>query len=191
MPQHPSNPAANPSGGEAPPGSALPIEAFYEDARDLEPEAFQAKHGNGFLLVTAPGVVGPQGTSGTEMLLDEEDDPNARTASLAVVVYPLRQRDRSTGHLVTLGRDPKHDVVIPDVSVSRFHAFAKPGPDGAFLLQDAGSSNGTTVNGASVLARGAGPPTPLKPGDTVKLGRMESTFTGAKALQEFALQIGG
>jgi pSer/pThr/pTyr-binding forkhead associated (FHA) protein len=105
-----------------------------------------------------------------------------------VVVYPMRSRDASKGPIVTLGRDAKQDVVIPDMSVSRFHAFAKPGPDGALLLQDAGSTNGTTVNGQSVLTAGAGPARRLAPGDNVRLGHIELTFTDARALREFAIQ---
>jgi pSer/pThr/pTyr-binding forkhead associated (FHA) protein len=89
---------------------------------------------------------------------------------------------------VTIGRETRHDVVIPGPSVSRFHAFAKPSPDGSFLLQDMGSTNGTTVNAVSVPARGGGSPSPLKPGDTVRFGQVEFTFTDARALQEYALQ---
>ena len=104
------------------------------------------------------------------------------------MVYPLRSRDPAKGPIVTLGRESRQDVVIPDMSVSRFHAFAKPGPDGALVLQDAGSTNGTTVNGESVLTTGAGPPRRLKPGDNVRLGHIELTFTDARSLREFVLQ---
>jgi hypothetical protein len=178
------------SGGQAPYGTALAIEELHGDAK-LAPEEFEAMYGNGFLLVTAAGLESSKGTT-TQLLLDGVDeDPGAHTAGLAVVVYPLRQRDILGGHLVTIGREATHDIVIPDPSVSRFHAFAKQGEDGGFLLQDAGSTNGTSVNGASVPARGAGPPTRLKPGDTVRLGQLESTFTDARALREFVLQAGG
>ena len=47
------------------------------------------------------------------------------------------------------------------------------------------------MNGASVPPRGAGPPTPLKPGDNVRLGQVEFTFTDARALREFVLKMGG
>jgi hypothetical protein len=47
------------------------------------------------------------------------------------------------------------------------------------------------VNGVSVPARGAGPPKPVKPGDTVKFGQVEFTFTDARALREYALQAAG
>ncbi len=138
--------AASGGGGQASFGTALTIEEIHGDAQ-LGPEEFEAKYGNGFLLVTAAGLESQKGTT-TQLLLDGVDeDPAAHTAGLAVVVYPLRQRDILGGHLVTIGREQTHDIVIPDPSVSRFHAFAKQGEDGGFLLQDAGSTNGTTVNG--------------------------------------------
>jgi hypothetical protein len=176
--------------GEGSLGSAIPIESLAPDARSLTPDAFAARHGNGFLLFTAKRLDGPESTNSTQLMLDDGRDeaPDGRTANLAVVVYPMRSRDPSKGPIVTLGRETKQDVVIPDMSVSRFHAFAKPGPDGGFLLQDAGSTNGTTVNGESVLTAGAGPARRLKPGDNVRLGHVELTYTDAKALRDFAIQ---
>ena len=169
-------------------GTALPVEAFAEDARRLDPEAFAAVHGTGFLMVMAAAVSG-SGSNSTRLLLDGVDeDPDARTAELSVVIYPLRPRKDEPGHLVTIGRDGRHDVVIPDPSVSRSHAFAKHTEDGTCLIQDMGSTNGTTVNGTSVAARGAGEPMPVKPGDTIRCGQVKFTFSDARALREFALQ---
>jgi pSer/pThr/pTyr-binding forkhead associated (FHA) protein len=175
--------------GEARPGSALPLQAFENDARSLAADAFAAKHGESFLLFTATRLAGPESTNSTQLLLDGDDEaPAGRTASLATVVFPLRPRDAAKGDIVTLGREPRQDVVIPDMSVSRFHAFARPGADGGLVLQDAGSTNGTMVNGESVLTSKAGPPRRLKPGDNVRLGHVELTFTDARALREFVLQ---
>jgi hypothetical protein len=189
MQQRSAMPAVSRSAGESGLGTAIALEAFIPDARSLAPDAFAAKHGNAFLLFTAKRLDGPESTNSTKLLLDDgNDEPAGRTAGLAVVAYPLRPRDPSKGPVVTLGRQPNQDVVIPDMSVSRFHAFAKPAPDGAIVLQDAGSTNGTTVNGQSVLTAKAGPPTRLKPGDNVRLGHLELTFTDARALREFVLQ---
>jgi pSer/pThr/pTyr-binding forkhead associated (FHA) protein len=190
MPDRRDSQAGGKSGAKSPFGTALTIEELHDDA-NLAPEEFEARYGNGFLLVTAAGLESQKGTT-TQLLLDGiDEDPGEHTAGLAVLVYPLRQRDILGGHLVTLGREATHDIVIPDPSISRFHAFIKQGAEGEFLLQDAGSTNGTLVNGASVPTRGSGPPTRLKPGDTVRLGQLESTFTDATALRHFVLQTGG
>ena len=184
--------AGSGGGGESPPGSAIPIEALAEDARGLTPEGFEERHGGGFLMMSATGGRASQGSTSTRLFLDGvDDDPSARTANLAVLVYPLHARASADGHLVTIGREVRHDVVIGDPSVSRFHAFAKCDAAGTFLLQDMGSTNGTSVNGVSVMPRGAGPPTPVKPGDTVRIGQVEFTFTDARALHEFAIQVAG
>jgi hypothetical protein len=168
-------------------GSALPVEAFFEDAQSLSPAEFESHHGSGFLLLTATKVTSPKDTYSTELqLLSDADDASAHTGSLSTLVLPVR----SPVHIVTLGRASDSDVVIPDPSVSRMHALMKQRDDGVFLMLDAGSSNGTTVNGVSVLARGQGPPTEVKPGDNVRLGRVECTFIDAPALRDFVLQTG-
>ncbi len=173
------------------PGSALPIEALGEDAKNLGLEAFEARYGRGFLMVTTARFQSDGVVSGTELRLDDDPDPGLHTASVSVVVFPLRPQGGGPGHLVTLGRESSQDVVVPDPSVSRCHAFTKIGPNGGFVLHDMGSTNGTTVNGKSVATREGGPPTPLKPGDSVRLGQVEFTFTDASALRDFALQLRG
>ena len=166
-------------------GSALPLEAFVEDAQSLSPDEFESRHGSGFFLLTATKISSPRDSYSTDVqLLSDEDDGSAHTGSLSTLVFPLR----SEVHIVTVGRATSNDVVIPDPSVSRKHALLKRGEDGVFLIRDAGSSNGTTVNGRSVLSRGQGPPTELKPGDDVHLGRVSCTFVDAPALRQFVLQ---
>lgn len=180
--------SASESQTEATPGSGLPFEAFRADARRLAPGDFEECHGSGFLLLTAAGVHGPAGPASTVVHLVGIDEPaSERTASLSLVAYPLRTSDRSAGHLVTVGRTSNNDVVIPDPSVSRFHAFLKPVAGGRFQIQDANSTNGTTVNGTSVPAQGHGLGVDLKSGDTVRLGQVELTFLSAQALRDFVL----
>ena len=177
-------------GSPAAPGSARSIEAFREDAHRLTTAAFEARHGSAFLLLTATGLAQPKGPAATEVYLLGDDDPSAHTADLSVLVLPLKQREDSAGHLLTVGRAPENDVVIPDRSVSRFHAFFKR-ERGSYLLQDAGSTNGTEVNCAPVAAKGNGPATALKRGDTVRLGQLDFTFVDATGLRSFAVEAGG
>jgi hypothetical protein len=175
------------SGEKAELGSALPVEALLDDAQGLSPAEFESRHGSGFLLLTATKASSPKDTYSTEVqLLSDEDSDAAHTGSLSTIVFPLR----SAVHIVTVGRASSNDVVISDPSVSRMHALCKRDESGAFLILDAGSSNGTTVNGISVLSRGQGPPSELKPGDNVRLGRVECTFIDAAALRDFVLQTG-
>ena len=94
-----------------------------------------------------------------------------------------------TKPVITVGRGHSNDLVINDFSVSRFHAFVKEGGPGHWLLQDAGSTNGSTVNGRSVPRQGHGPSTELSSGDDVRLGQVELTFLDSEALVSFALRL--
>ena len=166
-------------------GSGRPLEAFREPARGLSPEEFEARFGSAFLLLTSLQPRSPKDGSSTHLELLGDSDPTEHTGSLSILVYPLR----SAVHIVSLGRGAENDVVIPDRSISRRHAFLKRGAQGGFLMLDAGSSNGTMINGRTVLAKGSGAPSPLAPGDTVRLGRLEFTFVGAAALREYASKL--
>jgi eukaryotic-like serine/threonine-protein kinase len=63
-----------------------------------------------------------------------------------------------------LGRTAGNDVVIPDGTVSRYHArlFFH---NGQWSIEDLSSSNGTWVNGTRITR-----PTPVQHGDTLRLG---------------------
>lgn len=165
-----------------------PLEAFQPAARSLSPADFEDRHGPGFLLLSTAGLHLPSGPAMTEVRLDDDEDAGSEcTADIAVLVYPLRQGEQPMGHLITLGRTSNNDVVVPDVSVSRIHAFVKA-PSGAPLqILDANSTNGTTVNGRSVPAQGHGSGVDLKSGDSVRFGQVEFTFVDAAAMREFAL----
>jgi len=166
-------------------GSGLILDTFRGDARNLSPSDFEERHGAGFLLLTAAPSQAPPGPAMTEVRLDDDEPGSECTANISLLAFPLVRNQRSAGHLITLGRTSNNDVVIPDLSVSRFHAFLKPGSNGGFLLQDASSTNGTTVNSNSVPAQGQGAPMELKSGDSLRLGQVEFSFLSAPALQEF------
>ncbi len=192
--------AGEPRGGQTSTnqGSGIPIREFAADAKALSLPDFEDKHGSGFLLVTAAQQPQRAGLDTTEIELLGIDDHagnevhGERTADLTLVVHSIRRRQHSPGHLVTVGRAANNDVVIPDLSVSRFHAFLKPLGDGRFEIQSANiSTNGTTLNGTSVAAQGSGPGADLKSGDSVRFGQVETTFLSAAALRDFALLQGG
>jgi FHA domain/Domain of unknown function (DUF1707) len=64
----------------------------------------------------------------------------------------------------TIGREPACDMMLPDATVSRWHASLVNAGSG-WLLDDLGSTNGTRVNGWRVSQ-----PTPVRPGDFVSFG---------------------
>ncbi|MEN9259173.1 MAG: FHA domain-containing protein [Gloeomargarita sp. SRBZ-1_bins_9] len=66
--------------------------------------------------------------------------------------------------VLTIGRDPRNDLVIAHPTVSRFHARVER-HDGSFVLTDLGSTNGTFVNGKPVTQ-----PYVLRARDTIRIG---------------------
>lgn len=64
---------------------------------------------------------------------------------------------------ITLGRDPASTLALQSKGLSRAHARLERRPEGWWVL-DAGSTNGTFVNGAQIQAA------PLRRGDTLQCG---------------------
>ena len=75
--------------------------------------------------------------------------------------------------LTRLGRHPQSDFSLDDITVSRRHADIERLGDGAYEIRDAGSLNGTYVNGKRVeKAR-------LANGDEVQIGKFRMVFLDA------------
>ncbi|MBW8875814.1 MAG: FHA domain-containing protein [Acidobacteria bacterium] len=83
--------------------------------------------------------------------------------------YVVNGEDRTTpltGGRVRLGRGSDNDVVLSDVSVSRYHAEILREVDG-WSVHDLKSTNGVEVNGVPVEKA------PLRPGDRMGIGSFE------------------
>jgi FHA domain len=92
--------------------------------------------------------------------------------------YVLRLYPRTSPHGValTVGRSTSHDIVLRHPSVSTVHARIDLSP--RLRIRDAGSRNGTLLNGVPVDAHGAD----LHAGDHLKLGAVQATVCTAAAL---------
>jgi ABC transport system ATP-binding/permease protein len=88
----------------------------------------------------------------------------------------------------TIGRATDNDIVVPDVLASRHHATLVPTPEGV-EIQDAGSINGTFVNGSRVKEA------LLHDGDVVTIGNVDLVFAGGTLVKrsetEAATRTGG
>lgn len=65
----------------------------------------------------------------------------------SAVVFPLKSRIGAAE--LSLGRGAEADVPLPFPKISKIHARLRPG-GGAYSLCDAGSRNGTQINGATL-----------------------------------------
>lgn len=95
---------------------------------------------------------------------DSCTDPQTERLSAGIVwLHPSLSFVSLDARSVTLGRDPSCSVILPGERVSRLHArITKKGP--LHLLSDAGSTNGTLVNGERITT------VPLSDNDVVKVG---------------------
>ena len=101
-------------------------------------------------------------------------------------VFRVRRSQSSRFDFVSVGRNDGNDVVLPDPSVSRFHAFLREMPDGTLQVQDARSANGTFVGGIAVARQGVGPPVTLRSGDSIRFGDVHGNVVDAAGLVELA-----
>ncbi|MFP4057386.1 MAG: FHA domain-containing protein [Candidatus Brocadiia bacterium] len=79
--------------------------------------------------------------------------------------------------ITTIGRSRSNDLVVPDRGVSNRHAEIRQSPEG-FVLVDAGSRNGTYLNGRLVLREAIGP------GDQIRMGKTLIQVRPAEAEEE-------
>ena len=71
---------------------------------------------------------------------------------------------------LTVGRHGDNRLALTDTLASRFHCHISRSPNGAVMLRDLNSSNGTAVNGRLVKY------VRLTPGDTVTIGHTRMIF---------------
>lgn len=70
-----------------------------------------------------------------------------------VLAYLIEKAGEAVGRIhqldddvTDIGRDPRNHIVLTDVMISGFHARVERGPDGRFMAQDRGSTNGSFLN---------------------------------------------
>jgi 3-deoxy-7-phosphoheptulonate synthase len=78
---------------------------------------------------------------------------------------PIRAPFLIDGDDIEIGRRPEAHLHLDEPAVSRSHAFMRRTPYGTFLVEDAGSSNCTLLNGEPVIR-----PTIVNDGDRLQFG---------------------
>lgn len=77
------------------------------------------------------------------------------------------------GSVKTIGRMAQADFILDAPLVSRVHCKLTVSRGGDLEVEDAGSTNGTLVNGQRITR------SPLKAGDSLTIGRVEFTISRA------------
>jgi pSer/pThr/pTyr-binding forkhead associated (FHA) protein len=99
---------------------------------------------------------GPLGLQAVELYVEEEGQTREVRAPVPI----------------TIGREPSATIVLRDPRVSRLHARVES-LDGAIVVRDLGSRNGTLVNARPIEA-----PVVLRDGDEIEVGTARLVYSG-------------
>lgn len=113
----------------------------------------------------------------TEMLKEDEVTApvavNTSAQISQVEVYPLIKKPAAAfPEIITIGRTVQNDVVLANHSVSRLHMYVRYS-DGQWWITDAGSKNGSWIEGQKLKARCE---VKLSPMALVRVGELFLTF---------------
>lgn len=133
-------------------------------ARRTTREAFVAGHP--MLFLVGRGDVDRPGGARSTMVFEVLDltastaPPPQKTEDhhdVVPIVLAIKKVQPTFPTMITIGRTGNNDLVVPDVSVSKFHAFFRAAGVGGERLElsDAGSRNGTWVAHEKLVPRGA------------------------------------
>lgn len=95
--------------------------------------------------------------------------PDASVGALGLIVIAIRKRHDIFPEMITIGRTANNDVVIPDATISKFHAYFRTAESGLELV-DAGSRNGTRVMGRVLAVK---QPAEVSVGTRVRFGSID------------------
>ena len=170
-------PAAAPDYAAAQQAAAGAVDQFNAYAAGAAPAVAAAGYAAGQMASAAPRPQAmPQQAANTVMFagagVPGQQPAQPQQASHARLIDTAANRaiDLASAR-VTLGRESRNDITIPDINVSRTHAEISLSPQGAWVITDLGSTNGTYVNGRAVASQ------PLNEGDHIAMGSTNFVFT--------------
>jgi hypothetical protein len=144
------------------------VDEVRSELEALGREGFLARHGKWYLVLTAPDALDSFAEFVNTASRDSQDILSGQRELDEVDIFPLQP---GNGSEVTIGREGS-DVVLPSSKISKLHAvFAMGG--GLPSLSDAGSKNGTWLNGIK-LAHGR--VVPVDVGDTIQFASVSATL---------------
>jgi len=145
--------------------------------------SFESLHPHDWMVWEAGPWHPPEQAGATLVASGPVPAPPGSGESLAIAIPRQARRP-----YVTLGRGPENDVVVDDATLSRVHLVLMRPAGGGWTVRDAGSSNGTLLDGHRLAA---GVPEPLASGARLQAGSVHLTFLGpADLLRRLAAPTG-
>ncbi len=159
-------------------GEALTVQELATKAAGLSAQAFTAELGPWVLIGPPAESKMPDKWSYATQHAMPALTSNPFGPIATNIVFPLRARDRraAVGTSILIGRTDSNDVCISDPSISKLHARVTKTD---FALSDAGSTNGTFVNGRKL---GPSESIPLKANMLLRFGDRAFQVHAAEAL---------
>jgi pSer/pThr/pTyr-binding forkhead associated (FHA) protein len=133
------------------------LEHYFDDLRRLSREQFQIHHPNAVLLCRAEKAGGGEGAEFVTRLVPQNEqgglDSLAIHPSLGVIEL-CKRPGGGFSERIGVGRTRNSDIVLPYGRISKLHAFfTKSEDETRYYLTDAGSKNGTFLDGTQLEAR--------------------------------------
>ena len=132
-------------------------------------------------IIGLPAITVPVTSTGDRPLTKEDLDTIMRLSDGTALLISTRGAVSGSRYLldedeITVGRDPRADILLDDSTVSRSHAVFRR-VNGAYSVIDAGSLNGTYVNRQRVDQK------QLNNGDEIMIGKFRLVyFTNSAAI---------
>lgn len=131
-------------------------------------------------IIGLPAITVPVTSTGDRPLTKEDLETIMRLADGTALLISTRGAVSGSRYLldedeITVGRDPRADILLDDSTVSRAHAVFRRS-DCRYSVIDAGSLNGTYVNRQRVDQQ------ELKNGDEIILGKFRLVYFDNKAV---------
>lgn len=125
-------------------------------------------------IVGLPAITVPVTSTGDRPLTKEDLDTIMRLSDGTALLISTRGAVSGSRYLldedeITVGRDPRADILLDDSTVSRSHAVFRR-VNGAYSVIDAGSLNGTYVNRQRVDQK------QLNNGDEIMIGKFRLVY---------------
>ena len=125
-------------------------------------------------IIGLPAITVPVTSTGDHPLTKEDLDTIMRLSDGTALLISTRGAVSGSRYLldedeITVGRDPRADILLDDSTVSRSHAVFRR-VNGAYSVIDAGSLNGTYVNRQRVDQK------QLNNGDEIMIGKFRLVY---------------
>ena len=125
-------------------------------------------------IIGLPAITVPVTSTGDRPLTKEDLDTIMRLSDGTALLISTRGALSGSRYLldedeITVGRDPRADILLDDSTVSRSHAVFRR-VNGAYSVIDAGSLNGTYVNRQRVDQK------QLNNGDEIMIGKFRLVY---------------